>query len=131
MSYTCGHGPWYLGNGGKAVTVRSKQHWLLSKSLNPSEPQFPYLQNENSQSIYWVELLGRVRALTCKMLTNRCAQWPHLGPAGSLAFLSTFNTFGSLLGRAHGCLVSIFTFGSGIDSVSVGAVIPPLYRRGN
>lgn len=41
--------------------------------------------------------MGRVRALTCKMLTNLRAQWPHLRPAGSHALLSTFNTFGSVL----------------------------------
>lgn len=71
-----------LQNGGRAVTVTNKRHWRPSKSLNPSQPQFPCLQNENSERISWAELVGRVHALTCKMLTNRRAQWPHLGPAG-------------------------------------------------
>lgn len=83
-----------MQNGGKIVTVRSKWHLLLGKSLNPSEPQFPCLPNENSNSVYCVELQGTLSTFVCKMLVPCTAArtWAQM------LFLSTFNVFGSVVG---------------------------------
>ena len=73
---------------------------VVSKSLTPSEPQFPCLQNETSNSIYWMELLGKFSAFMCKM-PNAMYDVLHVGPMeDQVLFLSAFNILGAILGRA-------------------------------
>lgn len=106
MSTTHGPGAWYIGSAYKMVTKYSdhEKHMafaVVGKSLTPSEPQFLIcLQNETSNSIYWIGLLGKFGAFMCKM-PNAMYDAPHVGPMeDQVLFLSTFNILAAILGRA-------------------------------
>lgn len=66
----------------------------------------------------------------CKM-PNTMPGGPHVGPSeDALSLLSTFSTLGYILGTAHRGFVC-FPFDPGVNSASGGAIMTPLYRRGN